>query len=829
MSSRRIFTVILCSLVTIAFSADRDSSSPSLSLRQAISGADDQCYEATFKENKDTLVYILYDRIGINSADTVSRCIVLKDVPFGGYYKFNVVAKYSKPGVLWQENQQYRLGINGTTNLEIISDKSDSIGTDIDVTSKIDYPNEEYVYIRIDHEYQYLHKNDNIIRFHYAGPPDENGGRINHLDFYSIELVPPPHIEPEPEFTANYSNTLKWVAIRDGARTQDVFYFDTQNNIVKSLVANSFRESRALFDTAYVDDLQDGHKYGYFVKASLPNGQNVYSDTTFSIQDASSPGRVDNLFISSYWNKYVEITWHGVSDAVSGVAFYQIIRSEGNSAQTNIDTVDTVAVDAYSMAGPPIVYFYTDTLDSHAGQVYTYRIDAIDAVGNRSSGRESDIVIEVPTPVLHPHPDFEKKPYYKGADITLATPISELPLPESHSLCFQAVRDSVSFFDGAFGEGYYFFDSGWLAIQDTSDTVQYTFRLNEKAKNLNFVNGHKYYFRLQLKDIQGNFSAWSDTLEIVPDCFAPTDVSFLSVSAITSDDNTEGWMEVRWGGASDQPSGIKNYVLYREVAGTLDSMTVTETSYRDSFHSIAHNDSVVYYVLSVDHVGNRRTSTNDRVTGWCQAPPVITYLSCEDIDDKGEKFTTRPIEKVVVEVKHFNFKKDIAELILRVNDQEISVTEDSIRNEIEYLVGLPKEGKYYVSARVLFRNKARSLWSEPDSVTRVTKLADMNAPIRRKDRELAISNYPNPFNPTTSISFQLHEDAHVLVQVFNVQGRLIATLTDRREGHGNHSVLWAGVDHAGQAVASGLYYYRVTIKPENEPEMTKVQSMLLVK
>lgn len=69
-------------------------------------------------------------------------------------------------------------------------------------------------------------------------------------------------------------------------------------------------------------------------------------------------------------------------------------------------------------------------------------------------------------------------------------------------------------------------------------------------------------------------------------------------------------------------------------------------------------------------------------------------------------------------------------------------------------------------------------------------------------------NYPNPFNPTTTISFALPEAAHALVQIFDVNGREVKRLVDQMCNAGVHSVVWNGTDEAQQKVSSGIYLCR---------------------
>ena len=70
-------------------------------------------------------------------------------------------------------------------------------------------------------------------------------------------------------------------------------------------------------------------------------------------------------------------------------------------------------------------------------------------------------------------------------------------------------------------------------------------------------------------------------------------------------------------------------------------------------------------------------------------------------------------------------------------------------------------------------------------------------------------NVPNPFNPATEISYYLPVAADVLLEVYNVTGKRVATLERGRKKKGPHIVMWQGIDDAGRSVASGIYFYRL--------------------
>ena len=89
----------------------------------------------------------------------------------------------------------------------------------------------------------------------------------------------------------------------------------------------------------------------------------------------------------------------------------------------------------------------------------------------------------------------------------------------------------------------------------------------------------------------------------------------------------------------------------------------------------------------------------------------------------------------------------------------------------------------------------------------------------------SLSNYPNPFNPSTSISYEMNEAGNVILEVFNVKGQKVKTLVDGHHETGNYIIEWNGEDDFGRSISSGVYFYKM--KAGNRYRST--QKMILLK
>ncbi|MFZ1729354.1 MAG: FlgD immunoglobulin-like domain containing protein [Bacteroidota bacterium] len=90
-------------------------------------------------------------------------------------------------------------------------------------------------------------------------------------------------------------------------------------------------------------------------------------------------------------------------------------------------------------------------------------------------------------------------------------------------------------------------------------------------------------------------------------------------------------------------------------------------------------------------------------------------------------------------------------------------------------------------------------------------------------------NYPNPFNPSTSIKFSVTRSADVQLLVYNSTGKLIKKLADGHLTSGNYTANWDGRDDNGAAVATGIYFYRLSVVSNGASLYQSTKKMVLAK
>jgi len=124
---------------------------------------------------------------------------------------------------------------------------------------------------------------------------------------------------------------------------------------------------------------------------------------------------------------------------------------------------------------------------------------------------------------------------------------------------------------------------------------------------------------------------------------------------------------------------------------------------------------------------------------------------------------------------------------------------------------------YYVKAYNGTYSSATNIIGTPTS--KKSNISDNNMSIEKEIEFNLFMNYPNPFNPSTNIIYQLPKKGHVVLKIYNTLGKEVAELINETKEEGTYSVTFNG-----ENLPSGLYFYKIQIG-----EFVEVKKMLLLK
>ena len=183
-------------------------------------------------------------------------------------------------------------------------------------------------------------------------------------------------------------------------------------------------------------------------------------------------------------------------------------------------------------------------------------------------------------------------------------------------------------------------------------------------------------------------------------------------------------------------------------------------------------------------------------------------------EDKDIILQSKPVSLNFSGWKEVKIKldEDNFSIVSKFNDDFTVTEEEAIGIQFEYETGKNFKDSKFVTGIALI-----SEIQNKDSFTQNEK--ESNTSINDKESYFNAKNYPNPFNPTTTISFTLQESSYVKLTVYDRLGREVKTLIDENRNAGTHTT-----EFNASGLPSGIYFYR--IKTDSR---TEVRKMILAK
>jgi hypothetical protein len=140
--------------------------------------------------------------------------------------------------------------------------------------------------------------------------------------------------------------------------------------------------------------------------------------------------------------------------------------------------------------------------------------------------------------------------------------------------------------------------------------------------------------------------------------------------------------------------------------------------------------------------------------------------------------------------------------------------------EYSYSLGDYAEQNIYVGIQCV-SNDAFILFVDDVTITGSVSNEDGVAPVFTTELK---GNYPNPFNPETTIRYSVRENSPVTIDIFNVRGQRVRRLVNETVNAGDHTVVWHGTDDNGRSVSSGIYYFKM-----NAGKYSSTKKMIMMK
>ncbi len=172
--------------------------------------------------------------------------------------------------------------------------------------------------------------------------------------------------------------------------------------------------------------------------------------------------------------------------------------------------------------------------------------------------------------------------------------------------------------------------------------------------------------------------------------------------------------------------------------------------------------------------------------------PLFKWASGQEQDDLPE--ITTPYKLYLADNVEFN------------NPTIVNIEQDTTKKLSDFT-----QGQTYFWKVLALNLNGDSLWSEDINAFFVSHTAtNVAEPTEIFPHRLSLNaNYPNPFNPSTTISYSIPSSGHVTIKIYDITGRLVNVLYNNTQQAGTHSLAWNGTDLSGHLVAAGIYLYQI--------------------
>ncbi len=550
-----------------------------------------------------------------------------------------------------------------------------------------------------------------------------------------------------PVYNSGTTNIIRWRQAEDTENRfaniyQEAYHFDINNPVyLMQAVRGLYKTQLADTQITAFHDLADGNTYGYVVKSFYEmhdgNTKTLYTDFLYAAQDNTPPEKVTSPAASLSGTGNAVLGWNGVSDALSGVARYNIYRTEGQADEYLVHSYPAGHSANYQWIDPALI----------SGASFYYRITAVDNAGNEGDGEYSNAlffdgdtsIYDERPPVVRPDDPEAKDAYFiAGTRDTIRYTLQGW----EQQIQFVSVRGDSGYFENepaapALRFSHIYQHGEWNICPDDPGQIYHVFDYSldqDTGMNFdaNFVHNRPYFRRVIASDNLGENYIYS-MLTVVPDCFPPGDVRNLkTVSSITDPDPNEpfngynAWsVRLDWEGASDDASGLAGYSIQRMIpanSGGIDIFYSEDTMFTDDLTDldISANTAVNYRIVGIDNAGQSRSFDETEWTAAVKSlgPPSLAFI--DGFSGRDTLFSDVNNVDLVIDVED---DENIIAWIVSVNGNESRFSFSEFPNgRVNVNLDLIQFSR--IKARVIYQGERSSVWSDVKVVSMYSQRPD---------------------------------------------------------------------------------------------------------
>ena len=371
------------------------------------------------------------------------------------------------------------------------------------------------------------------------------------------------------------------------------------------------------------------------------------------------------------------------------------------------------------------------------------------------------------------------------------------------------------------------------------------------------TNGTPYYYRLKAVDNLNNESDYSSEVSSTP--VQPNSAPAATVQTVATSEDTE--VTITLSGTDSDSDALTYSIVTLPANGSLfqtDDGTNKSTAISSSElpASVSNSEHKVIYSPNENGSGDGHGNFTFKVNnGKDDSETATVTVNVTAVNDPPTSFSmVSPANDTNIDINDGNYSDSLTFDWTASSDVE----GESITYKIFFTDGLSSFSQSGLSADkisiarsdiyLIMDQSNLSHWTEPSEISGSWKVSAYDATdstvadnasfsLTIKENVLVVDaryaipdeyalhpNYPNPFNPTTIISYDLPKRSQVTLGIYDLLGKKIKTLVNQSQDAGNKTAVWDGTDNLGRQMSAGVYLYRI-----QAGDFTQTRKMLLLK